>query len=151
MLMLMMMTSLLWLRFEFRKRKRCQRPAPPPPSPTTNTNANTNRRKRRGRERTRPPLRRRALDRGHVVGSEAPALLVQGVEGALARGVGRRHQPRHVGARQLPVLAQRVLQHVDDGLLQRDDLRLQAVLGRRVAHGEPPPVPLVPVVEGATD
>ena len=85
---------------------------------------------------------------GDLDGHQPPPLGVEGVERAIARSVGGGDEAGHVGTRQAAAVLQRVLQHRDHGLLQRDDLRLKLVLGLGVAPGEPVPPPLVPLVVG---
>jgi hypothetical protein len=55
--------------------------------------------------------------------------LVEGVEGAFAGGVGGGDEFSLVGARELAVVREGVLEDGYDGLLERDDLRLELVFG----------------------
>lgn len=54
-------------------------------------------------------------------------LLAEGVKRAFASRVGRRDEFREVGAGELTVVIEGVLEDVDDGLLEGDDLRLELV------------------------
>lgn len=64
-----------------------------------------------------------------VAGGEACLLVLERLERALARRVGGCNQLGHVGTCQLAVAIECILKDGDDGLLERDDLGLQLVLG----------------------
>lgn len=100
---------------------------------------------------------RQGARRRGFVATEALLLLAQSIEGAFAGRIGGCDQLSHVGAGKLAVVVESVLEDVDDGLLESDDLGLELVLGdgwkqmltarvsngrageaRTVAHGELP-------------
>lgn len=79
---------------------------------------------------------RGVVARGHVEFGEAVLLLAEGGDGAFAGGVGGGGKLGHVGAGELAVVVEGVLEDVDDGLLELDDLLLEEVLCYRLGRGQ---------------